>query len=113
MKQAEDTKTAELPGLSRRGRRPLGDRAMTPAERQKAYRERQRMERYETNPADMSRVTMIDQLSAALKAMDDMHELSDGAGQIAENIVAEIVTRYGLRAKRLNALVKAAAARST
>lgn len=34
MKQAEDSKTLELPGTRRRGRKPLGDRAMTAAERQ-------------------------------------------------------------------------------
>lgn len=44
-KQTEDTKTADLFGLSRPvGRPPNGERAMTSAERQKAYRQRKKMQ---------------------------------------------------------------------
>ena len=42
-KQTEDTKTLALPGMpepKKRGRKPLGARAMTPAEKQAAYRKR-------------------------------------------------------------------------
>lgn len=103
MKQAEDNRTLELPGVSRakRGRPAIGDRAMTAAERQKAYRDRQRDTRYETRPEEMSRVTLIDQLGSALRAIDDGHELSDGAEWIAEGIIREIITRYELNQKRL------------
>ena len=104
MKQAEDTKTAELPGLSRRGRKPTGDRAMTPAERQKAYRERLAEERHGGKPSDLSRVTLMRQLNDCFDQIDrrgtklgDLKaDIDEGAQYLAEQILAELVTRYEL-----------------
>lgn len=110
MKQPEDRKTAELPGLARRGRRPLGDRAMTPAERQKAYRDRLAEERYDTKPADLSRVTLLRQLAAAFDQLDKKDgdpDINEGAAYMAEGIIAEIVTRYALNAQRIKRKAKA------
>lgn len=100
MKQPEDTKTAELPGLRRRGRPSTGT-AMTNAERQRAYRQRLAAQRYETDPGELSRVTLIDQLAAALRAIDSQDEFAEGAERVAEDLLSEIVTRYGLNPKRV------------
>lgn len=113
MKQPEDTKTAELPGLTRRGRPPVGDKAMTPAERQKAYRERKKEETWFATTDESSRVALLSKLAHHLRAVDEDHELKAGAQHLAEEVIAEIVTRYGLRKKRVNTLIsRAAAARS-
>jgi hypothetical protein len=58
MRQIEDTKTAELPGMpaaKRRGRPPLGDRAMTAAERQRASRKA----RFQAGLINMSLTTPV------------------------------------------------------
>lgn len=114
MKQAEDTKTAELPGLSRRGRKPAGDRAMTPAERQRAYRERLAEERHGGRPANLSRVTLMRQLNdcldqidrGGLKLGDLKADIDEGAQYLAEQIVAELVTRYDLDVYRIKRAAK-------
>ncbi|MCE4555005.1 hypothetical protein [Pelomonas cellulosilytica] len=113
MKQQEGTETAELPGMSRRGRKPLGDRAMTNAERQKAYRERKREEVFFSRHDEASRVALMQRLAYQLRAMDEGHEFAEGAQALAEEVIAEIVTRYALRHKRLNALVRKAEAERT
>lgn len=99
MKQAEDTKTRELPGVTKRGRKPLGDRPMTAAERQRAYRERLAQERYEYDTSEVSRVTLIRQLVDCLDQLDRRPpdpDLNEGAQYRAAEILAELVTRYKL-----------------
>lgn len=98
MKQTEDTFTAELP-LTRRGRPPVGQVAMTPAERQRAYRRRLAEERHEVKPAEVSRVTLIRQLTDAFGQLDKPDgdaDMNEGAQYMAERIIAELVTRYDL-----------------
>jgi hypothetical protein len=103
-KQAEDTKTGELPGLTRRGRPPAGDRAMTAAERQRAYRERLAEERHGGKPSDLSRVTLMRQLNDCFDQIDRKGaklgelkaDIDEGARYLAEQILAELVTRYEL-----------------
>lgn len=112
MKQAEDTKTAELPGLSRRGRPPAGERAMTPAERQRAYRQRKADLRWVPNNAikELPRVDLMARLATALAAADKAGQGTDeweGATYHAEEILAEIATRYELDAYRINRKAKA------
>lgn len=115
MKQAEDTKTTELPGLRRRGRPPTGT-AMTNAERQKAYRERLAEERYSTKPAEVSRVTLMRQLADAFDQLDKKsgdEDMNEGAAYMAEGIVAELVTRYGLDVYSIKRKAKPAKVRGT
>lgn len=110
MKQAEDKKTKELPGLGRRGRPPVGERAMTPAERQKAYRERLAEERYDNNARDLSRVTIMKQLVDCFDQLDRRPpdtDLSEGAKYRAEELLAELATRYELDCYKINRRVKA------
>ncbi|PTT89367.1 hypothetical protein DBR42_07955 [Pelomonas sp. HMWF004] len=100
MKQAEDNRTAELPGVTKRGRKPLGERPMTSAERQKAYRARLAEERYHVKPAEVSRVTIMRQLADAFEQLDKPNadsDLIEGAAYMAEGLIAELVTRYGLQ----------------
>lgn len=100
-KQTEDTKTAELPGLKRRGRPPAGGVAMTAAERQKAYRLRKAQELFDPM-TEMSRVTILKTLSQALERFEDeAYEFREGAEVIAEQAIAEIVTRYQLDFARI------------
>lgn len=99
MKQPEDTKTAELPNLGRRGRPPVGERAMTAAERQKAYRARLAEQRYGGKKSELSRVTLIKQLNDCFDQIDRKppdEDLNEGARYMAEEILAELVTRYDL-----------------
>lgn len=53
-KHPDDHQTLELRGLGRPGRPAVGLRPSTPAERQRAYRDRQRLELVESDPVNMS-----------------------------------------------------------
>lgn len=102
MKQPEDRKTRELPGLGRRGRPPAGERAMTPAERQKAYRQRKAQERFAPSLDEMSRVTLMETLSNALACLERKdYEFREGAEAVAEQVIRELVTRYELRGDKV------------
>lgn len=112
MKQPEDSKTRELPGLKRRGRPPVGAVAMTPAERQSAYRERKRDLKWVPNSAikELPRVDLIARLGAMLAEADAAKGDTDawaGATYHAEEILAEIATRYELDCYKINRKVKA------
>ena len=77
---------------------------MTPAERQKAYRERLAEERHGGKPSDLSRVTLMRQLNDCFDQIDrrgtklgDLKaDIDEGAQYLAEQILAELVTRYDL-----------------
>lgn len=100
-KHPDDHKTLELRGLSRPGRPTAAQRASTPAERQRAYRQRQRIELAEPDPANMSRVTIVRQLAQALQAIEERSEFAEGAEWQAQKLVAEVIARYGLDWKRV------------
>jgi len=103
MKQAEDTKTAELPGLKKRGRPSTGN-AMTNAQRQQAYRRRQQHERYRADASEVSRVTLIQQLNDALMSLDNPeYPYREGAEYTAQQVIGEIVTRYALDLRKIKA----------
>lgn len=116
MKQAEDNKTAELPGLTRRGRKPIGEKPMTNAERQRAYRERLAEERHGGKPADLSRVTLMRQLNDCFDQIDrkgaklgDLKaDIDEGAQYLAEQILAELITRYDLDVYKIKRKAKPA-----
>lgn len=102
MTPAQPAKLPVPAAPKRRGRPPAGERAMTNAERQRAYRKRQAAERFEYEPRDMSRVTLIDQLSQACLYLERPdYAYADGARAVAEGLLAELVRRYGLDAKRV------------
>ena len=67
--QADDTQE----GPKRRGRKPKGSAPMSAAEKQRGYRERQKVRRIEQlmRPGEMSRVTLISGLGYCLAALDD------------------------------------------
>jgi hypothetical protein len=91
----------------RRGRPPLGDRAMTHAERQRAYR--QRLQRAEIDSigaeAEASRVTLVGSLAYALAQLDtDRPEDAQQATRLTVGrIIQEIVTRYEIEPPRKRA----------
>lgn len=106
MKDAADKQTLELKLLGetqqrRRGRPPLGDQAMTSAERQKAYRER-----FKTNlttkvghEGDASRAELMSLLAYSLAYIDSPNskpKMRSIHKATAKNIMLEIVTRYGI-----------------
>lgn len=72
---------------------------MSAAEKQRGYRERQKVRRIEQlmRPGEMSRVTLISGLGYCLAALDDpetsavMRETFQG---VAQGLLAEIATRY-------------------
>lgn len=104
MKQAEDKRTQELPGVEqakRRGRPPKHDfGAMTNAERQKAYRRRVRNQLSELDVTKLSRVAILGQLGQVLAALDDTEQPEEAkkvAAFWSSKIVSEIVTRYDLK----------------
>lgn len=84
---------------------------MTPAERQKAYRERLAEERYGGKKSDLSRVTLIKQLNDCFDQLDRKppdEDLNEGAQYLAEEILAELVTRYDLDVYKIKRRTKAA-----
>lgn len=93
-----NTTTPEAP---KRGRPAIGDKAMTAAERQKAYRERLKEERYD-KAAEVSRVTLMQQLAAALHGIETHEDadLKEGAQYHAAQIIAELTKRYDLKPRR-------------
>lgn len=103
MKHPDDKRTQELPGISpakRRGRPPKHEfGAMTPAERQKAYRRRVRQQLGELDVTKLSRVALLGQLSQSLAELDDgqVEEARQVAAYWAAKVITEIVSRYELR----------------
>lgn len=89
---------------SRRGRPPAGDRAMTPAERQRAYRRRQQRAEIDSlgAEADASRVTLLGSLAHALAQLDTDRPADQQAATrwTASRIIQEIVTRYDIEMPR-------------
>lgn len=97
----------------RRGRRPLADKAMTGAERQRAYRARLQDERFDSSLPDLSRVTLLAQLASCLGQLDSTRvdvDLTEGASYLAESILAEIIGRYRLDRPRITKLAARRAA---
>ncbi|MBV8604899.1 MAG: hypothetical protein JO224_09475 [Pelomonas sp.] len=104
-----NAKKADAPPApaKRRGRPPAGERAMSNAERQRRYRRRRFNALYEIDPAEMARVTLLERLAAALRTIEDPgSELREGAAHEAENLLAEIVTRYELNLARMKRITK-------
>lgn len=87
----------------RPGRKPLGDKPMTAAEKQRAYRQRQQKRAWDAvaAPDDASRVTLLDALAMCLERIDNYAGPSEvvraNMREGAETAVRELVTRYGLR----------------
>lgn len=99
-------------GPKKRGRPPRGAKAMTSSERQSGYRKRLKSALFETDPMEMTRVTVMQQLTAAVIALEnEAYELAEGAQSIAEQMVAEIVARCDLDLARVRKLAKASAER--
>lgn len=104
MKQADDKLTQELPGMpvpKKRGRPPKNAfGAMTPAERQKAYRRRVRNQLSELDVTKLSRVALIGQLAQSLAELDnnELEEPRKIAAYWSAKVIAEIVSRYKLTA---------------
>lgn len=91
----------------RRGRRPLADKPMTGAERQRAYRARLHDERFESSLPDVSRITLLAQLATCLGQLESTSadaDLSEGASYLAEGILAEVIGRYRLDRSRITKL---------
>lgn len=101
MKPIPPQASADVPG-ARRGRPPAGDHAMTGAERQRAYRQRQRRAEIDSlgAEAEASRVTLVGSLAAALAQLDtDRPEDAQKATRLTvARIIEEIVTRYEIKA---------------
>lgn len=96
----------------RRGRPSLGDEAMSSSQRQKQYRARLKKAMYETDVLEMTRVTVMQQLTSAVISLeDDGYELADGARSVAERMIGEVVARYGLDLARVRKHAKASAER--
>jgi hypothetical protein len=86
--------------VKRRGRPPKNEfGAMTPAERQRAYRHRVRNQLAELDVTKLSRVALLGQLSQTLAELDSsqVDQVREGASYWSAKIVSEIVTRYGLK----------------
>lgn len=85
---------------ARRGRPPAGEQAMTPAERQRAYRRRQRYAQLDSmgSEAKASRVTLLGSLGHALAKLEmDRSAIEQEVARVAvRRIIEEIVTRYGI-----------------
>lgn len=96
--------------LTKRGRPPKGAKAMTSSERQKQYRDRLKSALYEVDAMEMTRVTVMQQLTSAVISLEDEnYDLADGARSVAEQMIAEIVARCGLDLARVRKLSKASA----
>ena len=95
--EAPETNADEAPE-NRRGRPPAGERPMTSAERQRAYRQRQRRAQIDSigQEADASRVTLINRLAQILAVLDSDadKQRKDDSRYAAWQVMAEIVTRY-------------------
>lgn len=85
---------------SRRGRPPTGERAMTSAERQRAYRRRQMRAEISSigAEADASRVTLLGFLAHALAQLDTDRpaDAQQATRLTVSRIIQEIVTRYDI-----------------
>jgi hypothetical protein len=109
MATPSEQQAAESP-KKRPGRPPKGDRALTAAERQRAYRKNLKHKVGATPVTDLSalsRVALVTKLDELLAAIDGPDELTTSTGFVirdvrktsrwgAAKIVEEIVIRYGL-----------------
>jgi hypothetical protein len=76
------------------------------------YRARLKQALFETDVLEMTRVTVMQQLTSAVVSLeDDGYELADGARSVAERMVGEIVARYGLDVASIRKHAKASAER--
>ena len=84
------------------GRPTIGEAPLSPAEKQRRYRERQKTRKTEGlfTPAEKSRVTLLEALGECLKYLD-REDLSDFMRetnqQVASTIMSELATRYEIR----------------
>ena len=106
MSAPESTQLGESPKQSRRGRKPVGERALTRAEIQRNYRRAKDDWKYQGTrhiPTN-TRVQLVERLSSALSAMDGAKDSDDderqGAQYIAEKVLGELVRRYGLQIRK-------------
>ena len=108
MKLNHDDKTMELDvGNGQPGRPPKnGLRPMTPAERQKEYRERRKASAHEFNALlqnfgeNMSRVALLDVLTFQLAKLDEEGQDSEFSAEYRSTsaaVINELITRYGLQ----------------
>ena len=84
-----------------RGRPPKGEAAMSPAERQRAYRERQRAAVSEaaSDLSTASRTTLVRLLASSLLRLDSLPSAQGRAGEriTASRVLRELVARYRLK----------------
>lgn len=99
------TENTTTPTPKARGRHPQGDKAMTQAERQAAYRHRLRQEeRLATlNTQQLRRSVLLERLKRELAAIDHepRYENALTHRNAASVIVRELVARYGLNAEEV------------
>ncbi len=91
-----------MPTTKKPGRPAIGATPLSPAEKQRRYRERQKTRKTEGlfSPAVKSRVTLLEALGECLKYLDreDLSDLVRETNQkAASTIMSELVTRYGLK----------------
>lgn len=84
------------------GRPPKGSRAMTPAERQAAYRKRQwraQLTALEGDPKGQPTGAILNALGVLLRDLKDPQkaEFHDSLRWVAEQVLKELCERYGLK----------------
>lgn len=95
------TKTTKQQQGPKRGRPPIGDRAMTPAERKAAQRERQweATKAASLNPEGSSKAALMSGLSLLLDVLDrpDRSDVHADARRVAGRAIRELCTRYRIK----------------
>lgn len=98
--------TTSNPTPKKPGRPPIGDTPLTPAEKQRRYREQQRNRKTEKmfETSKKSRVTLLESLGECLKYLDriDLSEvMRETNREVAGKIMNELATRYQIKQKPL------------
>lgn len=94
------------PTPKKAGRPTIGATPLSPAEKQRRYRERQKNRKTEGlfTPEEKSRVTLLEALGECLKYLD-REDLSDMMREtnreVAGKIMSELATRYEIKMKTI------------
>ena len=88
--------------IKKPGRPTIGEAPLSPAEKQRRYRDRQRDRKTEKmfETSEKSRVTLIESLAECLKYLDrtDISEIvRDNNKWVAGKIIHELATRYEIK----------------
>lgn len=96
------TAKSPTPKHPRIGRPSLNDRAMTAAEKQRAYRERRKDAVLLDDVGSLSRVDLISRLSSALKGIEEYtdEDLREGAQYLSEQVIGELCRRFQLKPRK-------------